>query len=276
MIFLLLVALCSSLVNNTTFGITGNYTADSTGYVGVVVLFSDTDRTELRGYATGFLISSRVMITAGHNLIEPTAAVSVCFDDGPIPYEIDEEGKIVDFDADKIYEADRFEVYPKYIPTLAGNQEFATSDIGIIILKEEVDGFTDFHLLLPEENFADTLSAKTDLRVIGYGLQYQVTPKKNPENSWVGTVSRNSAIVQLVNNNFAGGDKYLKLTANNGQDRGGITFGDSGGPVIYSSDEGEMVLAVNAFVSSDNCRGVSYHTRLDVQQVQEWINGYLE
>jgi len=275
MIFLLLVALCSSLVNNTTFGITGNYTPDSTGYVGVVVLFSDTDRTQLRGYATGFLISSTVMITAGHNLIEPTAAVSVCFDDGPITYEIDEDGKNVYYGANKIYEG-TLELYPQYNPTLAGNQEFATSDIGIIILKEEVDGFTDFHLLLPEDNFADTLSAKTDLRVIGYGLQYQVTPKKNPENSWVGTVSRNSAIVQLVNNNFAGGDKYLKLTANNGQDRGGITFGDSGGPVIYSSDEGEMVLAVNAFVSSDNCRGVSYHTRLDVQQVQEWINGYLE
>ncbi len=275
MIFLLLATLCSSLVNNTAFGITGNYTADSTGYVGVVVLFSDTERTQPIGYGTGFLIAPTVMITAGHNLIEPIAAVSVCFDDGPITYEIDEEGKIVYYGANKIYEG-TMELYPQYNPTLAGNQEFATSDIGIIILKEEVDGFTDFHLLLPEENFADTLSAKTDLRVIGYGLQYQVTPKKNPENSWVGTVSRNSAIVQLVNNNFAGGDKYLKLTANNGQDRGGITFGDSGGPVIYSSDEGEMVLAVNAFVSSDNCRGVSYHTRLDVQQVQEWINGYLE
>jgi len=167
------------------------------------------------------------------------------------------------------------ELYPHYNPTLAGNQEFATSDIGIIILNEPVNGITDFPSL-PEENFADTLPAKTDLRVIGYGLQYQVTPKNGVENSWVGTVSRNSAIVQLVNNNFAGGDKYLKLTANNGQDRGGIAFGDSGGPVVYSSDEGEIELAVNAFVSSDNCRGVSYHTRLDVQQVQEWIKGYLK
>lgn len=275
MIFLLLVALCSSLVNNIAFGITGNYTPDSTGYVGVVVLFSDTDRTQPIGYGTGFLISSTVMITAGHNLIEPTAAVSVCFDDGPITYEIDEDGKIVYYGANKIYEG-TLELYPQYNPTLAGNQEFATSDIGIIILDEPVDGITYFPFL-PDENFADALPAKTDLRVIGYGLQYQVTPKKNGvENSWVGTVSRNSAIVQLVNNNFAGGDKYLKLTANNGQDRGGIAFGDSGGPVVYSSDEGEIVLAVNAFVSSDNCRGVSYHTRLDVQQVREWISGYLE
>ena len=274
MIFLLLATLCSSSVNNIAFGITGNYTADSTGYVGVVVLFSDTERTQPIGYGTGFLIAPTVMITAGHNLIEPIAAVSVCFDDGPITYEIDEEGNIVYYGANKIYEG-TIESYPQYNPTLAGNQEFATSDIGIIILNEPVNGITDFPSL-PEENFADTLPAKTDLRVIGYGLQYQVTPKNGVENSWVGTVSRNSAIVQLVNNNFAGGDKYLKLTANNGQDRGGIAFGDSGGPVVYSSDEGEIVLAVNAFVSSDNCRGVSYHTRLDVQQVQEWIKGYLE
>lgn len=273
MIFLLSVVLCFSLVNNTTYAISGNYTPDETSYVGVIVLFSDQSRTQPIGYCTGFLISPTVMLTAGHSLVG-TEAVSICFDDGPIGYEI-KEGKIIYYGVTKVYEGTPV-VYPNYNPTLAGNQEFATSDVGLIILSEPAEEISVFPEL-PEENFADTLQARTDLSVIGYGLQYQITPKKNGiENSWVGTVSRNSAIVQLVNNNFAGGDKYLKLTANNGQDRGRIAFGDSGGPVIYSSGDQEIVLAVNAFVSSANCRGVSYHTRLDIQQIQDWIDGYLE
>ena len=108
--------------------------------------------------------------------------------------------------------------------------------------------------------------------------KYQTNPRNNgPENSWIGQLSRNSAQVQLLSSNFKGSDCYLKLTANNGQDKGAIAFGDSGGPVIYTATTGQdTVLAVNAFVSSSNCGGVSYHTRLDTPQVLAWINGYLD
>ena len=109
-------------------------------------------------------------------------------------------------------------------------------------------------------------------------MQIQTNPRNDgPENSWIGTVSRNSAQVELLNGNFKGSDCYLKLTANNGQDKGGIAFGDSGGPVIYKADSKgqETVIAVNSFVSSINCGGVTYHARLDTPQVLAWINGYL-
>jgi secreted trypsin-like serine protease len=166
--------------------------------------------------------------------------------------------------------------YPEYYPTLAGNKEIKTSDLGLIILDKPVKKVTEFPAL-PTDGFTETLPTKTDLTVIGYGLQEQVTPKNNgPANSWIGTVSRNSATVQLLNSNFQGSDYYLELTANSAQDKGTVVFGDSGGPVIYTQNGAQdIVLAVNAFVLSDNCNGVSYHTRLDTAEILAWISGYL-
>ena len=81
------VLVFSALFSSTAYAITGNSTPDSTPYVGVVVLFSDEARQIPIGYCSGFLISPTVMITAGHSLLN-VAAVSVCFDKGPISYAI--------------------------------------------------------------------------------------------------------------------------------------------------------------------------------------------
>ncbi len=86
-IVILSVIISSPLFSNTVVAITGNFQPDNSSYVGVIVLFSDTDRQNPIGYCSGFLISPRVMVTAGHSLIG-TEAVSVCFDDGPISYAI--------------------------------------------------------------------------------------------------------------------------------------------------------------------------------------------
>jgi hypothetical protein len=261
-----------ALFTGSACGIKGNFQPDSTPYVGVVVLFSDADKTQPIGYCSGFLISPTVMLTAGHSLVG-AEATSVCFDKGPINFAI-ENGQIVYYGTNTVYDGIPVS-YPEYYPTLAGNQEFATSDIGIIILNQPVDGITTFPAL-PTLGFADTLKIKTDLLVVGYGFQYQVTPRNDGVvNSWTGTVSRNTAQVQLLSSNFNGGDIYLKLTANPGQGKGGVSFGDSGGPVICTTNGQDIVLAVNAYVSSVNCGGVSYHTRIDTQQVIDWINGYL-
>jgi hypothetical protein len=269
---ILSIMVALSLFTGSACAIKGNFQPDSTPYVGVVVLFSDADRTQPIGYCSGFLISPTVMLTAGHSLVG-AEAISVCFDKGPIIFAI-ENGQIVYYGTDTVYDGIPVS-YPAYYPTLAGNQEFATSDLGLIILNQPVEGITTFPAL-PTEGFADTLKVKTDLRVVGYGLQYQVTPRNNGViNSWTGTLSRNTAQVQLLNTNFNNGDMYLKLTANPSQNKGGVTFGDSGGPVIYTTNGQDIVLAVNAYVSSVNCGGVSYHTRIDTPKIIDWINGYL-
>jgi hypothetical protein len=269
-ILVALIALVS--LSGGVYGITGNYEADSTPYVGVVVLFSDAAKTDPIGYCSGFLLSKTVMVTAGHSLLG-AQAVSVCFDKGPISYTR-ENDEIVYNGASTIYEGN-IAPYPQYKPSFSGNSEFDTSDIGIIILKQEVTGVTDFPAL-PTEGFTDTLDMKTNLKEIGYGLEFQLTPKDTGVvNSWVGTLSCNTATAQLVSGNFAGSDKYLKLTANPSQGKGGVAFGDSGGPVIYNSGSQDIVLAVNVYVSNSNCAGVTYHTRIDLDQVLSWINGYL-
>ncbi len=249
--------------------ITGNYTVDQTPYAGVVVLFADQGRTQPIGYCSGFLISPTVMVTAGHSIVN-AVAVSVCFDQGPISYTI-ENGQIMYDGVHAVYNGVP-KLFSGYYPSLAGNQEYRTSDVGAIVLDEPVKEVTEF-ARLPTPGLTDSFQAKTDLKVVGYGMQTQITPKNGgPQNSWVGTVTRCSAKVQLLSSNFCSSDLYLKLTANPSQDKGSISFGDSGGPVICSLNGENVAVAINAFVSSSNCNGVSYHTRLDVAPVLDWIN----
>ena len=262
------------MFSGAAYGVTGNFQADSTSYVGVVVLFSDAARQVPIGYCTGFLISPTVMITAGHSCVG-VAAVSVCFDQGPISYTV-EDGKIIYSTTEPIYNGVPT-AYPEYIQGLiAGNSALESSDVGIIVLDEPVTSVTTY-AALPETGIVDELTVKTSLKVIGYGVQIQTNPKNNnPENSGVGYVARNSAQVNLLSGNFAGSDRYIKCSANSAQNNGGVAFGDSGGPVIYTTNAGqETVIAINAYVSNANCAGVTYHTRIDNQLILAWISGFL-
>lgn len=276
---ILSVLIAMVTLSGGVYGITGNYKLDSTPYVGVVVLFSDAARTNAVGYCSGFLISPTVMLTAGHSTFG-VAAVSVCFDKGPISYSV-QNGQIVYPSYEVIYNGIPI-TYPEYAFSVIagltkGNQVFSSSDVGLIILDTPVKEVTEFPTL-PPESFADTLKAKTNLEMIGYGVQFQVTPRNDGvQNSWAGTLSCNSAQAKLSPANFAGSDKYLRLSANAAQDKGGIAFGDSGGPVVYNTNSGsqDIVLAVNAYVNSANCGGVTYHTRIDSSEILNWINRYL-
>jgi hypothetical protein len=212
------------------------------------------------------------MLTAGHSTFGATSA-SVCFGKGPISFNI-QDGKIVLQNKETIYDGTPT-TYPEYALSVLsesnkGNNLYSSSDIGIITLDNAITEVKTF-ANLPTAGFADTIDKKTDLKVIGYGAQTQITPKNNGvSNSWVGTISCNSAQTQLVSCN----DKYLKLTANPSQGKGGVAFGDSGGPVIYSSNNQDIVLAINTYVTNANCAGVTYHTRIDTTQVLAWISQY--
>lgn len=263
-----------STLSGTVYGITGNFQADSTSYVGVVVLFRDAAREVPIGYCTGFLISPTIMITAGHSCVD-AAAVSVCFDQGPISYTI-QDGKIVYSTTEPIYNGTPT-AYPEYLQSLiAGNHALDSSDVGVIVLDEPVTTVTTY-AILPKPGVVDELPVKTSLKVVGYGLQYQINPKNNgPANSWVGYVARNAAQVKLLSGNFAESSRYIKCSANSAQNKGGVAYGDSGGPVIYATNEGqETVIAINAYVSNTNCAGVTYHTRLDNPSILAWINTFL-
>ena len=265
-------------LSGTVCGITGNFASNSSPYVGLIVLYSDADLTTPIGYCSGVLISPTIMLTAGHATIQ-AKAVKVCFDKGPISYDI-ENGKLIYPPNEKIYTGTPL-TYKEYIKSVMSGQDFGahlfeSSDIGLIRLDSEVEGVTKFPTL-PDVGFANKLPSKTFLNEIGYGVQYQTTPRNGGiKNSWTGILSCNSAQAQLIPGNFAGSDKYLRLTANPGQDKGGVAFGDSGGPVLYHADKDTyIVLAINAYVSNSNCAGVSYHTRIDTRQVLDWIHNII-
>lgn len=97
----------------------------------------------------------------------------------------------------------------------------------------------------------------------------------SPQNAWVGYVMRNSAQVNLISSNFAWRDKYIRCSATASQNKCGIAFGNSGGPVLYQTSNGQdIVIAINAYVNSVNCSGITYHTRLDNPQILSWINSF--
>jgi hypothetical protein len=265
-----------SALSGTAYAITGNYNSDSTGYVGIIVFFADSARQQPIGYCSGVLISPTVMLTAGHATIHSKAA-TVSFDQSLISYSI-QNGQITYTGNSPIYEGVPV-TYPEYVDTLAnhanlGNKIFSVTDLGIVLLSSPIEDQN--FASLPTAGLAETLPVKTDLQVIGYGMQDQITPKNDgPANSWIGTLSRNSANVQLLSNNFQGNEKYIRCTANSAQNKGAISFGDSGGPMLYSMNSQSIVLALNAYVNSANCNGVSYGTRVDTTQVLEWVNEFL-
>jgi hypothetical protein len=132
---LIIAITLTALYAGTATAITGNTEPNTKPYVGVVVLFADEARTQPIGYCSGFLIAPKVMITAGHSLIG-TQAVSVCFDKGPISYDV-QDGKLVYYGTETIYNGNPV-TYPEYYPTLAGNKEIKTS-VGI---------FCNYHQIL--------------------------------------------------------------------------------------------------------------------------------
>jgi hypothetical protein len=269
-----IIALCAGIMlsafSGSALAITGNSQTDSTPYTCIVVLFSDEARTQPIGYGTGVLIAPTIVVTAGHCVIGG-AAVSVCFDQHPT---------VTVTQTDMTYSTNQpiyngvAQVYPQYVASLITgakpSEALQSSDVAIIQLNapvKEVAAYPD----LPEAGFADTLKAGTSLQVIGYGVQEQNQPK----NTWVSSFSRNSAAVNMLSANFQGSDKYIKCSANQAQGKGGVAYGDSGGPTIYTDNGQSILLAINAYVSNGNCAGVTYHTRIDNPQVLSWINGYL-
>jgi len=270
------VMILFALLSGSAYAITGNYHPDSTSYVGLVVFFNAMHQPI--SYCSGTLISPTLMLTAGHGTYGATYAIA-CFDHGPFDYSF-QNGELSYYGSAPLYAGVPI-TYPAYALNIeAGTKAkdaLLVSDLGVVILNTPVQGVTKF-ATLPHIGFDDSLSVKTDLKVIGYGEQTIVMPQVNGLlSSWSGTLSCNSATVQLLSDHFAGSDKYIKCSTNPSHNRGGIAYGDSGGPVIYQENGGSrsILLALNAYLENANGTGGSYHTRLDNPQVLNWINVFL-
>jgi trypsin len=75
----------------------------------------------------------------------------------------------------------------------------------------------------------------------------------------------------LIQSNNVWSAEFIKLTANPAGGKGGLCFGDSGGPDVVSGTN--IVIAVNTYLTNGNCAGVTYSNRVDLQEVLDFING---
>jgi hypothetical protein len=243
--------------------ITGNYVPDfEHEYVGLIIFYDAEGNPSHR--CSGSLLTDTVFLTAGHCVT------------------LDDEGTLAT--SARIYfeqDVDAVEGYPTsggveastlynygYTGLLFGNPE--TQDVGIVILDEpvttaypDVDEYASLAAAGTVDTYGTGIDAAIDLS--GYGVQnanknhiQAARQRLQTETFIIG--GRNPLVTSTYN---------VQLAANPGGGRGGLCFGDSGGPVLLGDTD--IVVAVNSFVLNGNCAGQAYGYRTDQQAVIDFI-----
>jgi hypothetical protein len=122
---------------------------------------------------------------------------------------------------------------------------------------------------LPSVGLVDSLPMNSPVDLVGYGVQNFVNGggpcdgpcKKSPGDAF----TRFFAPTTLVASNNSISDEFIKLHSN----KGGVCFGDSGGPNLQGGTN--VVIGVNSFVANSICSGNTYSYRVDTPQAHNWI-----
>jgi Trypsin len=248
----------------------GQPDGDNHPYVCLVVFYDQNDKPLWR--TTGELISSTVVLTAGHGTFDTSGARVWFLKD--IPPNPEGSKDKYPFGGPDSYHGTPY-TNPQYrdVP-LPGLPGFDYHDVGIVVLDTAVPAsVANDYAELPTAGVVDTLSPKHPVDLVGYGVNYQEHGGGVlPYDTWQWLRQRQYAPAQVVQTKSRMASEFLKLTANPAQGKGGITFGDSGGPIL--DRDTDVVFALNAFVSNSNCSGVSYAQRIDIPDILAWINSF--
>ncbi|PVV82614.1 trypsin-like serine protease [Dehalogenimonas alkenigignens] len=240
-----------------------NGTADGDDHPYVVMCIFDVGGTPA-WRTTGWLIDPVTVITAGHGTYGTDGARVSTLSYIPSGY--------LGYPGPGAWatEASSISTHPDYRSTPSpGLPGFDAFDIGVIILSEPI--VLSEYAQLPTAGYAGALKQKSSIDLVGYGVTSQFIGGGPP--AWTWDRYRNFASAQLNQSNNILSDMFLKLTANPGQDKGGTTFGDSGGPILEAGTN--IVLGLNSFVTNSNCDGVTYAQRVDRQDILDWIASFL-
>ena len=264
-----------------------NGTADNNGHPFVcVVVFYKYHSTPDPVYGnyeplwrtSGELISSRVVLTAGHGTIG-TDFATVWFsnyiepnkqppnqDVKKYPYYGGQDGYTGIPDTPAFY---------KSVPT-PGLPGFDYHDVGVVVLDQAVPAsVVSEYGQLPAVGQVDSLKMMAPVDLVGYGVTSQTRGGGvSPYLSWDWNRQRNFAPGAFIASKDLLASEFMKLTANPGNGKGGTTFGDSGGPILLGGTS--TILAINSFVNNSNCDGVTYAQRIDLPDILAWINGFID
>jgi hypothetical protein len=233
----------------------------------VVLIISDIEQGPAN-LCSGALLSPTVVLTAGH-CTEGFVAARIWV--GPIG-EGDTE---FPFGGVNSYEGIPHSNPDLCLSCAPGLPAFALRDVGVVVLSEPVPAsIVDEYAQLPTAGFVETLANKASVDLVGYGVQEKMHIAGEGPPFWTGVLEPFYAPTQFVSGNFVHSDEFIRLTANAVHGKGGICFGDSGGPDLAGGTD--IVLAVNSYVTSFNCSGVTYSSRIDIPEVLSWIQGFLD
>jgi Trypsin len=220
-------------------------------YVGVAI----QPIPSMPGFVTvcsGSALSTTKFLTAAH-CFDPTQPVLVSYKSGP-PFGM-------------TFAPGTFYPHPDWcLGCGPGLQGVDFHDVAVIVLNNPFDpgGFA----ALPPVGFVDTLPMKTKIDLVGYGVQGFVRGGGQPGTVFLFT--RYYAPTELVQSDNLSSLEFLKLMADPAKGSGGFCFGDSGGPDLLGGTN--IVLGVNSYLTNGNCTGVTYSNRVDLQEIQDFIN----
>lgn len=251
----------------------GEFDGNDHPYVGLMVAQNSAGVPLWR--CSGTLMSSRVLMVAGHCAEAPAAHVEIWFAAGPI--ETDPEyaaaaaaaGKNVSCDLSADFDGypcegdvgGRPKTHPQYDP-----DAFFLFDLGVV--KLDTAHKMSQYGKLPTLNRLDSLkpSSSTTFTAVGYGLQKSFPTAA----AWKDAAVRERMVAYphllQINTGFTGD---FSILLSNNANTGGTCFGDSGGPNFIGSSR--VIAGVTSYGLNWACGGTGGVYRVDRADDLNWL-----